>query len=554
MTPSLPCRRALAVALMIVGWICPLAPQVVVAAESYAIRRSTPYKSGDRWRAEISVIKETTGQVTVSGKQRKLEERETTQLTALVTVTAVDELGYATKWTARIVRFERAERGKRKQALLRPGDEIHFARRGDQLLFEFADGGPVPQPGDEIRRYLSLATHLDDAPLEPPQAVPLGNRWKSDTRAMKSVILAKGPPQLREFPDVFEIKAEGKLAETVETNPSNRNTPTITVSFQTQLRLTKPLEQPNQYLDEMKSLTEETFVFPADYRSDFLSKKTVETESMLTAGKGSTPDLNIEMVTTTIERRNYMDFKGGGVRPWRAVEPREAATSWQNALLVGFDFQPDSFSGSGKTLRAKAFGSAAGPTRVKHSGFTAGPVGSALKFDGKDDHLNLEKTQTEIRKGLEALTIAAWVRSDSTKVQFLFDIGSYAPASVSLLLYDNKLRFTLPPKAGGVILECPLRPREFTHVVVVWDGRSQKAYVNGVLVAEKETTKLARIDGAAVSDLPCFVGGQSKTDRRKERYFTGAIDELGVWSRAFDESQVAEIYRRGQSGQSLFAD
>ncbi|MDA1164743.1 MAG: malectin domain-containing carbohydrate-binding protein [Planctomycetota bacterium] len=118
--------------------------------------------------------------------------------------------------------------------------------------------------------------------------------------------------------------------------------------------------------------------------------------------------------------------------------------------------------------------------------FTAGPVGQAIKLDGKDDVMELPTGSVAARAG----TIAFWVRRDS-------DDGSRSTPLVSteksgtqinLSLSDNgQPTGTVGPQAMELTTKVTLVPHQWYHLALTWQQNSQALlYCNAEKIGEVE--------------------------------------------------------------------
>ena len=283
---------------------------------------------------------------------------------------------------------------------------------------------------------------------------------------------------------------------------------------------------------------------------DFDFRKVVQTEEMKTLGKGQTPSLNVTIVTTTTERRNYLKFTGGGLRPWRSLNVA-ADVGLNRGLIAGLTFDKGSVRGRGKSQKIQMLGRLKSQVPARTSAHKPGVVNEGILFNGQGDHVRLNGVREAIRNGLDGFTAAMWLKTGAKKTAFLFDVGFYANSSVSLHLQNEKARFVVSPKAGGKILEFQLKAKRWTHLAVVWNGMVQQVFINGKIQAEYKTKRRGRLDAKTVSDLPFFVGSQSKGSKRKGRFYHGQLDEFAVWGRALSELEVQTVFRYGKRNVSF---
>lgn len=523
---------------------CVYAPSITLAQDSFPIRRCTPYERGDRFRSDVSLIKVTKGTATAGGATQPVTEKQLLQCSAVVTIDTVDTDGYPLVWLAKIVRFVGPDENGTNGPLLRPGTDVLFDRVEGTLSVSMANGASLEPAATQIEQLLNLAARADDAPFEPPGEVSVGQSWNADVATMREALIESGPPQLRLYPEVFSIAGGGKLLSVKKYRDAN----CLDIQFTAETRITEDLENPDQFITKADQKIEERVLVPADYSTDFLDRRKVVTEALVTEGKRGNPSLDITQTSTLTEKRTYLEFGGGGVRPWKAPEGQ---SSWSNGLVFHLDFELNSVIGDGKSAQIRPSGALSDPIKFSASGVKPGKVGMAASFDGVDDHIVDNGIAEVFRSGLDAVTVACWIKTPPKKVQFVFDVGFYGDTSASLVIADKTGKFHLGPKTGGVSLDFPLTATEWTHVAVTWDGSLQRVYLNGKLKVESPTKKRGSLDKNSISESPFYIGTQAKESSRGSRYFKGEIDEFSMWRRALDPTEIATLHQMGNDGESI---
>ena len=118
---------------------------------------------------------------------------------------------------------------------------------------------------------------------------------------------------------------------------------------------------------------------------------------------------------------------------------------------------------------------------------------------------------------------------------YLFDLLlSTAPAAVEALLYENPYRY-FPG------LEARLdRTAGWLHIVLVREGLYASIYLNGVLAAESRRCQgldIGNDQPLYFNASPCLRGGRMQP-------FRGVLDELRIYDRALQPTEVQAIYQR----------
>jgi hypothetical protein len=174
------------------------------------------------------------------------------------------------------------------------------------------------------------------------------------------------------------------------------------------------------------------------------------------------------------------------------------------------------------------------PARIK------GLVGSALEFDGSGQRVSIpDGPAVDL---FSALTIAAWLRTDTTGTQVVFtkalssatdgyELGLSSSGAVLVRFNEAssgnayRLTSTKPYPADG---------SAWLHVAVTYDGQEIKLYLDGVLDSSMPAPGL-RI---ANNSLPLTIGAQSDGGRG----FEGAVDQVNVQNVALSPAQIEALY------------
>ena len=166
--------------------------------------------------------------------------------------------------------------------------------------------------------------------------------------------------------------------------------------------------------------------------------------------------------------------------------------------------------------------------RVMFGDWTDGKYGTALNFDGVDDHMK-GINQGVYMQGLEETTVEAWIYPRNvTGRQYI--VTKNGP--VMIALNDNHF-------SGGVhtenyafenllVGEIDINPNEWTHVAMTYNGTEVKLYVNGVQEQNLGNNKYK--DGKFVADGCLNIGRYTSgnCDVGPNYYFDGLIDEVRI--------------------------
>lgn len=204
--------------------------------------------------------------------------------------------------------------------------------------------------------------------------------------------------------------------------------------------------------------------------------------------------------------------------------------------------------GEGNALDQKALNNG---TLQNGTTFAAGRVGRAFSFDGVDDFVDVpDSASLDVST---AMTIDAWVFPTQIKNQrvitkwgtggfrtFTVDFGSDAGVAIVVSSDGNNFPSVSTP-AGDVPLN------QWTHIAVVFQGGSfLKIYINGV-----ERANSGSAPSSIFNSTSPFRLGRNFNDAPGGLNYSGLLDEVGIYNRALNQSEIASIYNAGAAGKCL---
>jgi hypothetical protein len=206
------------------------------------------------------------------------------------------------------------------------------------------------------------------------------------------------------------------------------------------------------------------------------------------------------------------------------------------------------------------------PERKPETGFKEGspryvesPTGQGAVFDGKlyfDAGIHADFRYKSISKDYrERFTIAAWVYPESEQSGSIITKVSDSPAEVEnnvprvegygLYFINGKIHFNMVFRWGEDTLrvetEEPAPQRQWSHVAVVFDGLKSwedrlRIFVNGREAKLKFNQRnFFMLSGGTRNTLKIGAGGGPQFR------FKGALDEVRIYSRALDASEIAPL-------------
>jgi hypothetical protein len=174
--------------------------------------------------------------------------------------------------------------------------------------------------------------------------------------------------------------------------------------------------------------------------------------------------------------------------------------------------------------------------------FGAGVVRQSFSFDGIDDLVTVPSSTSLSFSSSAPMTTDGWVyRSSSNPAMHLW--GKRSGCQTGGIGYQMVIDETtgcgmgFGGDGGGVCTPTQIPLNTWTHVAASFDGTTFRLYVNGNLVA----TAAGALGPPSGADF--LIGGSGTCSR-----FTGSIDEVHVFARALDATEIQAIYSAGNAG------
>lgn len=188
------------------------------------------------------------------------------------------------------------------------------------------------------------------------------------------------------------------------------------------------------------------------------------------------------------------------------------------------------------------------------SGFVTRGAGTALRYDGADDHVSVPASGSfDLSAG--SFTIEAWVNparaASGGSIWNIILNKSHSNADLDYLLgIDAEGRFAFGSRAQSNLLRSASKanPKFWHHVAGVQDLESGTVtlYVNGIMEAQMPVAGVG-----TRNDAPLLVGAREYLAQgRVSDLFDGTIDEIRIWNVARTSGQLAlAMYRSFAGGQ-----
>jgi predicted ribosomally synthesized peptide with SipW-like signal peptide len=167
-----------------------------------------------------------------------------------------------------------------------------------------------------------------------------------------------------------------------------------------------------------------------------------------------------------------------------------------------------------------------------------GKYNPALSLDGLND--NVVVNDSDSLKP-DKVTLEAWVKRDGTPGTYKYIAGKhydggkgsyalYTGSTGGLRFYIGHSTYTLSPDAGTGVWD-----GNWHHIVGTYDGANVRLYVDDALVGGAVTTQ-----SIAYNTDKFYIGSYDNG-----YYFSGLVDEVRVYSRDLNASEILERYNAG---------
>lgn len=177
---------------------------------------------------------------------------------------------------------------------------------------------------------------------------------------------------------------------------------------------------------------------------------------------------------------------------------------------------------------------------------SGGKVGTGLRFDGVDDHVQVP-SRLKLQLGT-AFTIQAWVYaySASGADKVIVDKGgSSSQSGYGLRLHNGHPALRIKTASCTNLFVADASPSLvdscWHHIVVTRLGSTAKIYVDGTIAGDFTGV----CAGSLANSMPLEIGGLPLDPGA---CFSGIIDEVAVWNRALSPAQISSLWAAGTEG------
>jgi len=182
--------------------------------------------------------------------------------------------------------------------------------------------------------------------------------------------------------------------------------------------------------------------------------------------------------------------------------------------------------------------------------FVAGKINEGLSFDGIDDYVTIANSD-DFDFGSGEFTIEFWIKTDSDSRQWVGTrYENYGPGWGLGTQNSHTLGYIRTLESGTTKTEVEgsvdVGNNNWHHLVMVRTGDKIKLYTDGNF--EKEGTLAGNVN----NDESIEIGRISWSSG--SQYFSGLIDEVKIYNRALDSSEISEHYSDSTSSGTVPVD
>jgi len=175
----------------------------------------------------------------------------------------------------------------------------------------------------------------------------------------------------------------------------------------------------------------------------------------------------------------------------------------------------------------------------------SGKINSAFDFDGSSEYINVG-TMGDWGGTIETSSISFWISTTdiSSYVMGIINTGSYGSMISFLMNADGKIVFEIREEAASPIYsatsDSAINDGDWHHIVGTLDGTNTRIYVDGT-INDTISSSVSSFDNF---DYPYTIGARNNRGLIQS-HFDGKLDEVGIWSRALNSTEVENLWADG---------
>ncbi len=188
---------------------------------------------------------------------------------------------------------------------------------------------------------------------------------------------------------------------------------------------------------------------------------------------------------------------------------------------------------------------------IDGANWTEGMFGQGLEFDGQNDHVNCgNDSSLNITK---EITIEAWIKpySLNAEKQSIIEKTSNAGDMDFALYLKTNNRLTFESSSFGTyyqtnVVDLELEENKWYHVAATYDRVHLRTYVNGIMGVDIDDRHTAM----NAHSYDTWIGANANNGQ----HFHGIIDEVSVYNRSLDASEIENHSLRYHTGVNLLSE
>ena len=171
--------------------------------------------------------------------------------------------------------------------------------------------------------------------------------------------------------------------------------------------------------------------------------------------------------------------------------------------------------------------------------FDVGKINQALSFDGVNDYVEVsDAASLDIT---DKITVETWVKANTWdnpgapyNVRNIIDKAEHETGrSYGLYFFGGLLHFRINKNSNADASGALPLLGEWNHIAGTYNGSEVKLYVNGAKVGEKSYSGTI-----LTNDKPLYIGAGVA----RQYWFSGLIDEVKIYNRALDATEILQHY------------
>lgn len=168
--------------------------------------------------------------------------------------------------------------------------------------------------------------------------------------------------------------------------------------------------------------------------------------------------------------------------------------------------------------------------------YAVGKLSFAIQLNGSS-FVDCDPTPTGLPTGSSDRTFTAWINpSVSGQNMTIVGWGTDSAGLLSEMMITNANKLQFHGYNNDVTSTNTISSSVWTFVAITLTNLRVKLYINGVLDATQGNVSIN------TTLTNCKIGRQPQT---VSQFFTGLIDEVGIWNSALSDSQISHLYNSG---------